>query len=362
MKKEYSYIEIVKMLDEILPATTCLDYTQVLPEELWAKVDNLLLTIGLKDDFLIKEIEVLKDSVLSIQRINYNKKTTVIQNSNQDKDYGFNQNNYWIKNKVFEIRKQIMDFIIDKSYFEYAMASTEGSAYGERIGNIEEIEDFIQPVRIRNYVTEILTMSKEKNDKYRLEPYMIVKEILTHYGIQKEEYNIDKVEQYLANVLTDTVIYINAHSESGRQPTVKEQEEKINTCINKISTCMERLTEICLNKSRQLQRKTETVVSQKIEQPQQSEKITEEKEVTEIKEYTVPERIEEKTIEKQEESTIPIKEINDMMGSYNRLYELVEKNRNMMEEIQQMEKRRIEIEAEIKKNNEELRNGIKYVI
>lgn len=85
----------------------------------------------------------------------------------------------------------LMGLIVSKQT-KYSMTGEYRDFYDEKMGSVNEIKESINRDAIAKYVTETLTISKEDQDMYNLNPHLIAESILLHYG-----YKCDKEDEVI---------------------------------------------------------------------------------------------------------------------------------------------------------------------
>ena len=105
-EQEYTYIELIKELDEIFPPTTEFDYTKLSPDELWNKIDSFINKHGFtrqnSTDRIIQpphinaaELESLKRTIFNAQEVLYGMDHVARSGNIANENHGFDQNNYF---------------------------------------------------------------------------------------------------------------------------------------------------------------------------------------------------------------------------------------------------------------------------
>lgn len=174
------YFEVVEKLEEVFPSTVRCDYTKISPEELWNKVLMFLEECNLIfPEHIMNEIE---RDVREVGRYVYGKSTHLTGNIGENKDLGFNQNHYFIKDNVARLKSNLMKRIYKR------MINYSGFYAPEKFGEETIIRKHINLDNIINYITEMLTITTEKGDKFDFNYLTLwVQQIFLYFGLEPQE-------------------------------------------------------------------------------------------------------------------------------------------------------------------------------
>lgn len=378
MDKKNTYFSIIKKLDEILPSTVELDYTTVNPEELWEKIYNLLDSVGLVQRMSESDLNDLKSNIIYFQGSNYGKTHTVMMNVNSE--FGFDQNNYFVKNNVVSMRNAVMKIIEKKCIISW------NEHYDDRCGTVEEIDKIVAPDEIRKYIVELLTFTKEKNDSYRIETSMYVKDILLRYGLfcgvsEKEmffggETQDDKLYKRLDNLIEDAILKAanlvgDFHSDFGYEGVAynsKKLNSEMSKVADKIIELVVQLSTQKLNKRKRLDvekeaRKKETK-KQSVMKNSESKLLLFEDDLMKEIDLDIPSNNKSNISEgnaSQQDTLISLEDdFDEMMLKYEEMKKLIDRNKNLVKMISELEKQKQELLKELNENNKIIQSGVSH--
>ena len=239
-----TYVELINRINRVFPSTVDCDYRDVQSEEIWRKVYNLLSKLDILSKFDDKELIKLREKVTEEQKKNYRRKNIIEANRVGEYDYGYDQNNYIIKQSVLRMKEHVLNTIIDKARLRYDLIMDEYDQYNSNMGEVKEIEDLSNSVEIEDYITKLLTVSKEDNDYYRFEASLFTKNILLNYGFNPKSseltYFINTITNKIEGILFSDSNYVEdkkdkRYIESSKlnQKSIKELAEYISTMMRK---------------------------------------------------------------------------------------------------------------------------------
>ena len=162
-----TYVEIINRVNRVFPSTVDCDYREIPFEDLWRKVYDLLEKIKIINKFDDRELAEIREGIAFEQKKNFRRKNIVEMNRGADYDYGFDQNNYVIKQSVLRMKDFVLNKIIEKARFNYDLVIDEQDGFNSNMGTIKQIEELSNSEDIKEYLTKLLTKSKEDNDFFR---------------------------------------------------------------------------------------------------------------------------------------------------------------------------------------------------
>lgn len=333
-----TYFKMMKELDRILPSTVRLDYTKISPEELWLNVRKFLDSVGLSKSISVEELENLQNKIMNMQRNIYNKKTNLLYKTD-NVGLGFDQNNHTIKAQIVEMRVMLMGLIVSKQT-KYSMTGEYRDFYDEKMGSVNEIKESINRDAIAKYVTETLTISKEDQDMYNLNPHLIAESILLHYGYKCDE--DDEVINIIEGLIDDAIrksteMQGERHSWGYDSASQNSQtfNEKINESIQKIVYYIERLTNKMLDERIKIDEKRKEA-----SRPMQEQGG----------------RITEQSVPSPYDGSIG-KDTFEMMSKYDKMKKLTERNNEILSEIAKCSEEISRLMKEFEANSAVLNGG-----
>lgn len=385
MKEKISYIKFISLLDEILPQTTELDYTKIPPKDLIDKIKNFINTYYPNNN-QSKLNKVLDDIEYNILNNLYNKKTHVFMNATRDnpEDYGFDQNNYYIKEQVLTMKRAIIRYIYGPDELLLCWRKSTPPdyeeqksylAYDEKFGSVEEIREFIKRENIEKYITSTLTITKESEDGTPgiMDTYRVAGDILNHFGLvgggsYSDEFK--KVKKEIENILYEAMYksttykwdykykgqISSAHIDMNQvQLLLKEQ-------INKITDIIENHTQKALKEtiefnkmiqdyreSKKKSRTIEAVNPNSIDINNNEEQIVQQEQNIQVEQKPAQILAESST----ENKTIDTK-FDNAMAKYKKMGELINENNKLSEKISALEEELKALQEQKKAIEEEL--------
>ena len=383
-ENQITYLGVISKLEDIFPSTTTLDYTKITPEEIWEKVEDFLKEIKVLSKMSLEEIKNLEFQIKSNQNMLYGKTTSVTINSFSEKDHGFDQNNYRIKEIVLNMKSIVMDMVMEKGRYTHDRAVIGYNGYTEGTGTIEEIEETINHDSIKKYIKSLLTISKEDNDLYRIELFQIANEILRHYALEEMEYSQQEVKQYIANLIRNAIDKsatfrgeYHSYGYEGVDHNPEVFNSEVSKIIEELVMCIEDITKKALEIGRKrIEENTNKPKEKSEEKPKQEgnsllESLTK-KFLKEEKRKTTKADIPEEEPVQEEMPTIEVDNLSDLdsltttpeeidysevLEKYEQLQELIERNKQIIKRIKELELERKKLELELKTNEELIKSG-----
>ena len=99
MKEKIPYFKLVKLVDQIFPSRSELDYTKITTEELVERVGEVIRSSGLDID--ANKILTIQNSVRDEHRFIYGRTSNYIGNG---KSPGYDQHNYYIQRSYIDMK------------------------------------------------------------------------------------------------------------------------------------------------------------------------------------------------------------------------------------------------------------------
>ena len=216
-KKQLSYIEIIKKVDEVFPLVSKFDYTKISPEELWDKLYDALDEIGLIDRLDEGELDELRKHITFQQGNVYGRTYTVHSNVASGREHGFNQKNYFINNKVMQMREDVFELLEEKHMIRFVRPGIrryQGSnlieEYSDNMGSTDEVREYIKPEFIEDYVKELFDFTKEDNDNFNVDVLLLYRTIMHHYGFNADYGDLDFSGKFEEAILAaSNPVYLN---------------------------------------------------------------------------------------------------------------------------------------------------------
>ena len=250
MNGRKTYIEIMKKMEFVLPSTVYLDYTKILPEELWERVYNLLEYSGCLSKMSDSELYNLRFQIIEGQRhIRF-----VHGNSNENK--GFDQNNNSIKNYVLSMRFEIFETI--KKLYNPHNSYFDNNKYNRCMGNVDEIKEYISEENVREYIMNLLTITKETNALYDL--YYVVRDILLHYNFSGDNDAYEFISKLLDDAVNKSANFkgdLHSYGYDGVEHNSQRFNAEVKIIIDEIVNYIVRKANALLEKRIDLDRKSE---------------------------------------------------------------------------------------------------------
>ena len=238
----YTYIEIIKEIEEIFPPTSKFDYTELSPEELWNKVNTFFEKHGFKERIRPYELEPLKNDIMTNQQILFGKDHTVIFNIRPNNNHGFDRNNYFLSNKVLYMKDKIYELLAKKHYIDFINPKARNysgesriAKYEDRMGTDEEIEKLIEHDSIERYVKDLLYTTKEDNDNFNIDCYLIFRNIMHHFGFTDEDKEIESAfATMLERALINASTFYGEQYSDGTFDGVEQNQKRFHDCLQEV--------------------------------------------------------------------------------------------------------------------------------
>ncbi len=198
------YFAIVKLVDQIFPSKSELNYTELTPEDLIKRLDDAVSKSGLKIDE--EKLIAVKNEIRNNQKYLYNRKSNFVGNSPEET---FDQKNYFIQKTVSEMRSGAIHALTSngKSGSDYRI--NKGGTYNtDFFGNTELIESVVNRDTILNYVKDTLsvTCSRDESMRLLLNDSHVLGELFLHFGLSTSSYSQNKEEfEQIRTILNNLV-------------------------------------------------------------------------------------------------------------------------------------------------------------
>jgi len=343
----YTYIEIIKEIEEIFPPTSKFDYTELSPEELWNKVNTFFEKHGFKERIRPDELETLKNNIMMNQQILFGKNHTVIFNIGSNNNHGFDRNNYFLSNKVLYMKDKIYELLAKKNYIDFInpkarkySGESRIAKYEDRMGTDEEIEKLIEHDSIERYVKDLLYTTKEDNDNFHIDCYLIFRNIMHHFGFTDEDKEIESAfATMLERALINASTFYGEQYSDGTFDGVEQNQKRFHECLQEVERFI--VSYIETTAKRALQKRKEDEISKhkaqsevKKPQPEPMDSIFAEK----PKDPKAPTRqFEEKPVATTGNMTV--EELEENIILYKKLIEITEQRKQLAEQKKEMEQK-----------------------
>lgn len=354
IENNMSYVKIMKELDLVLPQTTQLDYTKVTKEELWDRIYNYLdkvVTLAWIEEETLEELKGL------IRQYDvYGIKTRQLYP--KEEDYAtFDQNNYYIKQMVNSLREKVIKIICEDRGFHH----NDDACYGIAIGTVDEISEFVSYKSIEKNIRNLLTYTKEKHDRIRINDFGIVDEIFLYYGLDEASYNgcynkvIDdakeKIRYMLANAIIDSY---RLYGEYGNYHSVTQNLETANKMI---AQTIKPIVDIVFK-----------LASSKLNERKELEAVMDGEKTSQINETSSEmvasnsqqdEETLDVSLERNDTKNLSENDFDNLMLEYEKMQKLIEENKKLYSQLLELNQKRAEILNAIEENNKKMQEGIK---
>ena len=362
---EMRYFEFVEMLDTVFPSTLECDYTTISPDEMWLRVDNILKSSGIR--FSEKEIHAIRDKICSKppygignQYDLYNRKS-YSGNRTQQGD-GFDQNHWYIKQNVMEMRCAILHIahekLVDRSNFIHMK-------YSNKIGTYEDIDKHIDREKIYKHISDLMIMSKERRESnYGDLHQLIAAEVCYYYALPVPPARNDvkdHISKLIENAFNKSKIFYDSadgkHKESVMDETLLR--DLLSKATEDIVNYLQTLTHSMLRDASDLVRESN---NEEIIDNSNNEIFDENIDGNFIEE--IDDNDFEDKVEKDNDTAIDNVTEYDMdvlIEKYNKMLLLAEKNKQLTRSLNDIEEKRKQLLAELDKLNyeaEQLKNEI----
>lgn len=216
-KKQLSYIEIIKKIDEVFPLVSKFDYTKISPEELWDKLYDALDEIRLIDRLDEGELDELRKHITFQQQYVYGRTYTVHSNVASSREHGFNQKNYFINNNVMQMREEVFELLEEKHMIRFVRPGIRHyqgedliEEYSDNMGSTDEVREYIEPESIEDYIKELFDFTKEDNDNFNVDVLLLYRTIMHHYGFNADADELDFSGKFEEAILAaSNSVYLN---------------------------------------------------------------------------------------------------------------------------------------------------------
>ena len=365
---KYSFIETMRMLDKVLPSTTVRDYRTVSPEELWESIHSLVVDLGIEDK---EKLEKLRREVMTNQASTHNRQTELLTINDDEQHPDYDQNNYRIKGRLEDIKTGVQKLIVEKNFRNDLITDIEYSD-STGLGTKEEVEEYASHDNIKRYVKDLLTATKERNDSIRFSSSAIVYDILTHFGIDADEYLdgalFDRVWDLIMVPIESSMIvegrqdhegsYESSHQNLGSYNV--EVEKSIDQITSLVERAVNRAVENSMDTDYQEDEEEEREYTQTLDdyiKEQESRKVTNESEPSEKLTGVMSSSVSPNP-ETSEKSTV--EELEQTVAGYRKLQDLMRRNMEIVGQISALEEKISELKKEFNENNEEIKEGMPH--
>jgi len=384
-KKQATYFELVDLLERIFPPKSEFDYIKISPEELIDRFNEEVEKSGyyFKEETLVNARKVIAE----LQRKTY-KRNSIFIGAREGVDYGFDQNHYSIQNHLSEIKVRILSMMHDREdliHPGYTMGVT-------RLGSVEELRGRLTKESIKEYVSNVLRTSWEKNDTIRPEIYNLVADILYHFGISTRDFlGENKTSKIVEKAISDLEFKSRdfhgpMHHDGGQYfadsatTNLNRYEQIVEETINKIteeifSIIRDTLDKVEAEEKIREQKKAETLT--RTDEPlgvdreehamgriggkppipkgmDMGKPISDlDKMFDRTRPIGKPSEVGETREAEPEEVTV--EELEGTVGKFKALQELATENLKLAQELAELQKRAAEIQKQIENNNEKIR-------
>ena len=339
-RKIASYFDIIDLIDRVMPPKSEFDYTQITSKDLIARFNKEIEESG----FYFKEetlVSARKTIIYHQDRLSG--RTSNFLGRNDGKERGFDQNNYFIQNEISEMKCELIRTIGNTQDLLHA----GDTFYTRKFGSVEEMRPRMTRDKVEEYVKEVLTFTWEESDTIRPESYQLAADLLLHFGVSNEnrfygENPGSKIASMIENMEFGSRDFHGPRDSEGfYNSSTTNAKRHVGVLENAIFEITEYLYSILKDSLDKIQ-----ISEEKMEAERERKRRVEEKETLTPTTEPIPEEI-------------PLEEVESLMTKFDTLEVLVAKNKELAKELAELRKRAAEIEAEIAKNTEEIKNSLK---
>ena len=258
-----TFMEISDRLNILFPPTTDFDYRDLVPEKLWRKVYDFIEKIGLLSKYTDEELIEIRKIITSEQKNNYHKKAVIKNNvvSNAEYSYekngvdvrqniyGFDQNNYVIKQSVLRMKECVFTSILKKSRLRLDLITDEfDDMYNRNMGSLQDIKKHSYEEEIELYLVKLLTVSKEDNDFYRFKVDLFVRNVLLNFGFYPKSNYLTNFINTITNKI-EGILFSDSNYVEDKKDTRYIDSSKLNQkSIKELAECISTMMIKCLKK------------------------------------------------------------------------------------------------------------------
>ena len=214
--KKIDYFEYIKLVDNIFPSKSKLNYLETSPEELISRFEQKLEESGLT--ISAEQKEKIRGLIETNQRFLYKRKTNSI---GENEDASFDQNNYYVQSTVSIMRNLAMGVLLSPMFPKYTCSEMVDQYDTYFFGNTELIESIVNKENILNYVRDTLFLTCANDEIIKESIFSVdsvVRDIFYHFGIKTD------------NSYNDTAAFIKVTEKVSN--LIKEANERDNIAIN----------------------------------------------------------------------------------------------------------------------------------
>lgn len=351
-EKTPNYFDIVDIVDKALPTKREFDYTKYTVDDLIKRLEQVVQESG----FYIPETIMVgaRRAIEEHHRFNYGRTSVFVGDGRGD----FDQNNYTIQNSLSNMkcglirtlaRKQLDRMDSNPTFFNTAI-----------LGDVESLKARMTKENIKNYVRNVLVTTWEGQDTIRMEENTLTYDILYHFGLKPSNgYSESKIANTITNLISrleyatrdfhgpiDSEGYYNSSTTNKDRYGVA-----VDKAVDDIADALFAILKDTLHKTEEFEakhgKKTEEKIEPKIEPKEPETKLS-------------PELKEEPEDKKDDEpiSEVPLEDLESTMAKYEKLEKLIARNKKLAIELADLRKKAAAIEAEMKKNDEEIKSSL----
>ena len=379
------YFEIIKLVDELFPSTSELDYTKVSTEDLISRIEAKTEESGMQ--ISPERIEAIRKSIRENQRFVYQRKTNLVSTID---DPGFDQNNYFVKSQVIRMKNDAFRAIHGPIDW-IRMVDKDGSYSTSEFGDVETIESVVTQENVEKYLRDVLSVTCSDKDNLATSLFdisTIVVNILNHFGIRHgssiSSDTYDRVSNLVEKVVNKTIrgegrVY-PGNSDTLYQQSFERYVTDMSSYNSEIETLVKKITAIICEIALPAVEKTK-------EEEAERSKALEERKAKEEKKAEAreqkkaeprepkPRQVEPRKVEPREPKKQPVVEperLDDTIKKYESMKVLMQENAENAKELQTLikqinelkqklsglEKRKSALEQKINRNNDQIRKGL----
>ena len=351
-EKTPNYFDIVDIVDKALPPKREIDYTAYTSEDLIERLEKAVEESGfyIPEDTMLAARRIIEED----HRFNFGRISVFVGGGRGD----FDQDNYTLQNSLSSMKCGLIRTLAKKQVER--MDSNPAFFNTDILGDVESLKARMTKDNIKNYVRNVLVTTWEGQDTIRLEQSIIAYDILYHFGLKP---NSSYSESKIAKDITDIISRLEFSTRDFHGPIDREGYYNSST-TNKdrygvaVDKAVDGIAEALFAVLKDTLHKTEEFEAKHGKKPE--EKIEPKREPREP-ETKLPQDKEKEPAEKKEEELvpeIPVEDLESTMAKYEKLEKLIARNKKLAIELAELRKKAAAIEAEMKKNDEEIKSSL----
>lgn len=182
VKKNITYFELIKLIDEIFPSKKVLDYTKVKVEELVSRFNNIISKSGFSFD--PQKLQIVREMIRENQKYLFGRKSNLTSEDSR----GFDQENYQIQYIISIMKNETLWNLYNARIHLVKQGEDYDTGY---FGSLDLIKSTVTEENIMKYIEEVLSVTRPsfvRISNSQFNPSTIATDILSHFGLDCDRY------------------------------------------------------------------------------------------------------------------------------------------------------------------------------